>query len=407
MTPGNELECIENDKSDGKCHQDVDIPSPQQHFEVVKDMNPKVIASPIVSKPLDETIVSAEDDNLKALNHDSISNGNDLPKSDNQKANAVSESTVKAKVTLSKLSISEAASTECLKLPEEILHDISSKDDQIEFTIKTKATNEDNDCDYIGDKKGTNVVTNGTPRRTGRKRKLNCLSVEYLALRRLVRSGDYYALEQFLGNQSNSKELVNIRDSEGSTAINEIAGKTANFVHIAELLIKHNVDVNVGDELGHTPLHNAIIYYPATHGMVELLLNNGADVSKKNISGLTPFEMSDDTSLTAFMSENSNANTSPLNVLSNWLSTVKTKVAKICKPNHMYPKLPESPGGILKRKVKQATVGESSADRGTKRRRSSVEEQDVKSPSRKKIRFVAMESSNCEDSDVQDSSDDE
>ena len=120
MTPGNELECIENDKSDGKCHQDVDIPSPQQHFEVVKDMNPKVIASPIVSKPLDETIVSAEDDNIKALNHDSISNGNDLPKSDNQKANAVSKSTVKAKVTLSKLSISEAASTECLKLPEDI-----------------------------------------------------------------------------------------------------------------------------------------------------------------------------------------------------------------------------------------------------------------------------------------------
>ena len=44
--------------------------------------------------------------------------------------------------------------------------------------------------------------------------------------------------------------MINLRDSEGGTALNEIATKTAQFVDIAKLLIDNGVDVNGSDELG-------------------------------------------------------------------------------------------------------------------------------------------------------------
>ncbi len=44
--------------------------------------------------------------------------------------------------------------------------------------------------------------------------------------------------------------MINLRDSEAGTALNEIATKTAQFVDIAKLLIDNDVDVNGSDELG-------------------------------------------------------------------------------------------------------------------------------------------------------------
>ena len=54
----------------------------------------------------------------------------------------------------------------------------------------------------------------------------------------------------YLESKENVPTMINLRDSEGGTALNEIATKTAQFVDIAKLLIDNGVDVNGSDELG-------------------------------------------------------------------------------------------------------------------------------------------------------------
>ena len=58
--------------------------------------------------------------------------------------------------------------------------------------------------------------------------------------------------------------MINLRDSEGGTALNEIATKTAQFVDIVKLLIDNGVDVNGSDELGWFYLFEAMHSRPKT-----------------------------------------------------------------------------------------------------------------------------------------------
>jgi len=117
-----------------------------------------------------------------------------------------------------------------------------------------------------------------------------------LELRQLCRSGNKSMLKTFLAN--NPDIDLDVKDPEaGTTALNEVATKSAQFAEIVELLIEAGAGIEVTDGLGNTPLHNAVIYYPSTQETVDLLLEKGANVSAMNYDGSTPLLMADDKDL--------------------------------------------------------------------------------------------------------------
>ena len=69
---------------------------------------------------------------------------------------------------------------------------------------------------------------------------------------------------------------VNVKNDRGLTALHYAAG--AGHKEIAEFLISKGADLNVRDNDGSSPLHNATDYKE----IVELLIAKGADVNAKN-----------------------------------------------------------------------------------------------------------------------------
>lgn len=234
----------------------------------------------------------------------------------------------------------------------------------------------------------------GQNRRSVRRpRKLSYLSSEHQELRRLVRLGDPALLHDFV-QKVDGPEILNIKDEEGNSVLNEISSKTAQFVKIAETLIQCKADVNSVDSLGNSPLHNALLYYPATHGMVQLLLDNGASMQSKNLSGSTPIQMPGDAGLESYLKNNNLEPTSP--ALEKWLAQTNNIPSK--GASKKYKPLPESPyRSILKRKLKHLQKSESKPEvvdlnRKRKRGNSSGDEEDEVSCKRMRIRFAANDS---------------
>ena len=79
--------------------------------------------------------------------------------------------------------------------------------------------------------------------------------------------------------------------------------KTAQFTDIVALLLEAGADTETRDNMGNTPLHNSVMYFPSTASTVDLLLARGADVAIKNNLGNTPFHMSDDRDLKDVLKE--------------------------------------------------------------------------------------------------------
>ena len=89
----------------------------------------------------------------------------------------------------------------------------------------------------------------------------------------------------------------------GSTLLTEAATKTAQFTDIVALLLEAGADTETRDNMGNTPLHNTILYYPSTMRTLDLLLARGANVSVKNNEGSMPFHLSDDKDLKFVLKE--------------------------------------------------------------------------------------------------------
>ena len=51
--------------------------------------------------------------------------------------------------------------------------------------------------------------------------------------------------------------------------------------YLLNLVLQHDADVNLADGMGNTPLHNSLLYYPATADMVRLLMESGASMDTK------------------------------------------------------------------------------------------------------------------------------
>jgi len=123
-----------------------------------------------------------------------------------------------------------------------------------------------------------------------------------LELRQLCRSGNLVGVKDFLAN--NPDIDLNVKDPEGgTTALNEVATKTAQFTEIVELLVNAGAGLDVTDSLGNTPLHNAVLYYPSTQRTVDLLLEKGSDVKAMNYEGSTPLTLADDKDLKAVLKQ--------------------------------------------------------------------------------------------------------
>lgn len=185
-----------------------------------------------------------------------------------------------------------------------------------------------------------------TPRRSRRKKKLTYFSPQHQELRRLAKIGEYQPLKEFLANSQDIADNINITDEEGNTVLNDIAIRNAQFVKVAQLLIEHKADVNVADQLGNSPLHNAMLYYPASAEMVHLLIASGANVQQRNTDKCTPLQMPDDDHLQTFIARSGVSD--PMLLLHTYLESL-SKPNKVSSAKVKYKALPASPyKGILK-----------------------------------------------------------
>jgi ankyrin repeat protein len=75
----------------------------------------------------------------------------------------------------------------------------------------------------------------------------------------------------------------NSEDHEKRTPLHSAVGRALNSCEITELLIKYGACVNGGDVFGYTPLHVAALNENTQ--LVQILINNGADVSVKTKGG--------------------------------------------------------------------------------------------------------------------------
>lgn len=96
-------------------------------------------------------------------------------------------------------------------------------------------------------------------------------------LTRAVKANSMERVNELLAKGEN----VNVRDENGYTPLHE-----ARSVAVARLLIKHGADVNARDERGSTPLH-----WAETAGLASLLIRQGAAVEARDVDGCTPLHV--------------------------------------------------------------------------------------------------------------------
>jgi len=90
---------------------------------------------------------------------------------------------------------------------------------------------------------------------------------------------------------------VNLQDKSGWTALH-FASQECNY-EIIKLLLEHSAVVDIEDSYGNTPLWRALFNVrddDERGKAVKLLLRHGADKYKKNKSGISPYDLAQDSS---------------------------------------------------------------------------------------------------------------
>ncbi len=82
---------------------------------------------------------------------------------------------------------------------------------------------------------------------------------------------------------------VNQQDCKGLTPLHYCAQYLN--VHIAELLLKNEADVNATDAYGNNPLWTAVFNADGDYRVVELFVKNGADAQYKNKANRSPLDI--------------------------------------------------------------------------------------------------------------------
>ena len=86
----------------------------------------------------------------------------------------------------------------------------------------------------------------------------------------------------------NRKINVNHQDNKGFSSLHYCA--QYHNMRIAELLLKHNANVNIADSYGNNPLWTAVFNARDNYQMVELLIKYGADAHNKNKASRSPID---------------------------------------------------------------------------------------------------------------------
>ena len=66
-----------------------------------------------------------------------------------------------------------------------------------------------------------------------------------------------------------------------------------NGLEIAKMLINKGCDIESKDDYGNTPLSNAVFWFRGNPGMINLLLENGADKFNENNYGVSPYSLAE------------------------------------------------------------------------------------------------------------------
>jgi ankyrin repeat protein len=94
--------------------------------------------------------------------------------------------------------------------------------------------------------------------------------------------GDTSSVYSILTRGSEIVNYLNIRDSNGNTALHYASGLSRTF-ELAEILIQKGANVNAINNVGHTPLHSA-----CSNGLIEtakILHSNGAEIDTIDKAG--------------------------------------------------------------------------------------------------------------------------
>ncbi len=106
-----------------------------------------------------------------------------------------------------------------------------------------------------------------------------------------VKSGDFNKVEELLSKKKifgKKRFDVNEWDSNGDTPLLCAVFTSKGNEAIAQLLLDHGAEINRPTRRGgRTPLHVAALYGPV--GLVNFLLERGADINAQGLSGKTPF----------------------------------------------------------------------------------------------------------------------
>lgn len=96
--------------------------------------------------------------------------------------------------------------------------------------------------------------------------------------------------EYFLNKDSSLEDIVkSIQDEDQILAYLADSDISLDVEELSQIILKHELEVNLPDEDGNTPLHIAILR--GNHTLVNALLENGADYQLKNKEGLTPVQL--------------------------------------------------------------------------------------------------------------------
>lgn len=110
---------------------------------------------------------------------------------------------------------------------------------------------------------------------------------------------DPFIREYFLNKESSLEDIIkSIQDEDQILPYLANSDVSLNIEELSQIILTHELEVNLPDEEGNTPLHSAILR--GNHTLVNALLENGADYQLKNKEGLTPVQLA---SLNQFKSE--------------------------------------------------------------------------------------------------------